>query len=41
MPDHMGGHFWALGYCVSTAGYEEEKVRAYTREQEGSDDERL
>jgi putative transposase len=32
-----GEHFWARGYCVSTVGYEEDKVRAYIREQEGSD----
>ena len=36
-----GEHFWARGYCVSTIGYEEEKVRAYIREQEGDDDEGL
>jgi putative transposase len=36
-----GEHFWARGYCVSTVGYEEDKVRAYIREQEGSDDEGL
>jgi putative transposase len=36
-----GEHFWARGYCVSTVGYEEEKVRAYIREQEGGDDEGL
>ena len=36
-----GEHFWARGYCVSTVGYEEEKVRAYIREQEGNDDEGL
>ncbi len=34
-----GEHFWARGYCVSTVGYEEEKVRAYIREQEDNDDE--
>src|ERR671933_44395 len=34
-----GEHFWARGYCVSTVGYEEEKVRASIREQEGSDGE--
>jgi len=33
-----GEHFWARGYCVSTVGYEEEKVRSYIREQEGNDD---
>ncbi|MEJ7712297.1 MAG: IS200/IS605 family transposase [Pyrinomonadaceae bacterium] len=34
-----GEHFWARGYCVSTVGYEEEKVRAYIREQEDGDEE--
>ncbi len=34
-----GEHFWARGYCVSTVGYEEEKVRAYIREQADSNDE--
>ena len=33
-----GEHFWARGYCVSTVGYEEEKVRAYIREQQGGDE---
>lgn len=37
--NYTGEHFWARGYCVSTVGYEEEKVRAYIREQEGSDGE--
>ena len=39
--DFTGEHFWARGYCVSTVGYEEEKVRAYIREQEGGDDDGL
>ena len=34
-----GEHFWGRGYCVSTIGYEEDKVRAYIRDQEGGDDE--
>jgi len=34
-----GEHFRARGYCVSTIGYEEDKVRAYIRDQEGGDDE--
>ena len=34
-----GEHFWACGYCVSTVGYEEDKVRAYIHDQEGSDGE--
>ncbi len=29
-----GLHFWATGYCVSTVGLDEEKVRQYIREQE-------
>jgi putative transposase len=34
-----GEHFWARRYCVSTVGYEEDQVRAYIGEQEGSDGE--
>ncbi len=29
-----GLHFWAKGYCVSTVGLDEERVRKYIREQE-------
>jgi putative transposase len=29
-----GLHFWATGYCVSTVGLEEQKVREYIRQQE-------
>ena len=29
-----GLHFWASGYCVSTVGLEEQKIRQYIREQE-------
>ena len=29
-----GFHFWARGYCVSTVGLDEEKIRAYIRAQE-------
>ena len=29
-----GLHFWATGYCVSTVGLDEAKVRQYIREQE-------
>ena len=29
-----GFHFWARGYCVSTIGLDEEKIRAYIRNQE-------
>jgi putative transposase len=29
-----GLHFWAAGYCVSTVGLDEGRVRQYIREQE-------
>ena len=29
-----GLHFWATGYCVSTVGLDEERIRQYIREQE-------
>ena len=29
-----GLHFWAAGYCVSTVGLDEARVRQYIREQE-------
>ena len=29
-----GLHFWATGYCVSTVGLDEERIREYIREQE-------
>jgi len=29
-----GLHFWAAGYCVSTVGLDETRVRQYIREQE-------
>jgi len=29
-----GLHFWAKGYCVSTVGLDEAKVRRYIQEQE-------
>ena len=32
-----GLHFWAVGYCVSTIGYDEENIRRYVREQEARD----
>lgn len=30
-------NFWARGYHISTVGYEEEKVKTYIREQEGTE----
>jgi len=32
-----GLHFWARGYCVSTVGLDEEKIRAYIRTQEAEE----
>ena len=32
-----GEHFWARGYAVSTVGFEEEHIKKYIREQEGTD----
>ena len=32
-----GLHFWAIGYCVSTVGLDEERVRRYVRDQERRD----
>ncbi len=29
-----GRHFWARGYCVSTVGLDEQKIREYIRNQE-------
>ena len=29
-----GMHFWATGYCVSTVGLDEQRIRKYIREQE-------
>lgn len=29
-----GFHFWVRGNCVSTVGLDEEKIRAYIRDQE-------
>ena len=29
-----GKHFWAVGYCVSTVGFDEATVRQYIRDQE-------
>ena len=33
-----GEHFWARGYAVSTIGFNEEEVRRYIRNQNGSDE---
>jgi len=31
---YWGNHFWARGYCVSTIGLDEEKIRKYVKYQE-------
>ena len=31
---YWGNHFWSRGYCVSTVGIDEEKIRRYVRYQE-------
>jgi putative transposase len=31
---YWGNHFWSRGYCVSTIGLEEEKIRKYVKYQE-------
>jgi putative transposase len=36
---YWGNHFWSRGYCVSTVGLDETKIRRYVRYQE--DNERL
>ena len=33
----FGRKFWARGYCVSTVGLDEDRVREYIREQEHLD----
>ena len=35
---YWGRHFWAKGYCVSTVGLDEEKVRQYVRWQQKKDE---
>ena len=31
---YWGNHFWGRGYCVSTVGMDEEKIRRYVKYQE-------
>ena len=33
----QGLHFWAVGYCVSTVGLDEQTIREYIRQQEKSE----
>ena len=37
---YQGRHLWSRGYCVSTIGIDEEKIRQYVRWQEEKDRER-
>jgi putative transposase len=30
----FGLHFWSVGYCVSTVGLDEQKIREYIQQQE-------
>ena len=32
-----GKHFWSRGYCVSTVGLDEEKIKAYVKHQDDLD----
>jgi putative transposase len=31
---YWGNHFWSRGYCVTTIGIDEEKIRRYVKYQE-------
>jgi putative transposase len=35
--NYHGKHFWSRGYCVSTVGLNEQKIKEYVRNQEKSD----
>ena len=34
---YWGNHFWSRGYCVTTIGLDEEKIRRYVRYQENKE----
>ena len=34
---YWGGHLWSRGYCVSTVGIDEEKIRKYVKWQESKE----
>lgn len=34
---YWGNHFWSRGYCVTTVGLDEEKIRRYVKYQEGNE----
>ena len=33
----LGNHFWSCGYCVTTVGVDEEKIRRYVKHQEDAE----
>ena len=33
----LGNHFWSRGYCVTTVGIDEEKIRRYVKYQEDAE----
>jgi len=35
----LGRHFWSRGYCVSTVGLDEERIRKYVKWQKKKDKE--
>jgi putative transposase len=34
---YWGNHFWSRGYCVTTAGIDEEKIGRYVKYQEDAE----
>jgi putative transposase len=34
---YWGNHFWSCGYCVTTVGIDEEKIRRYVKYQEDAE----
>jgi len=34
---YWGNHFWSCGYCVTTVGMDEEKIRRYVKYQEDAE----
>jgi putative transposase len=34
---YWGNHFWSRGYCVTTLGLDEEKIRRYVKYQENNE----
>jgi putative transposase len=34
---YWGHHFWSRGYCVTTVGIDEEKIRRYVKYQEDAE----